>query len=97
MSITVMREIDCDIMSLSSLANDIAAPSPKRRAMSTAASWIELDMRIPRKRRLTSGASARFPGVVDLLLECQIALMVNYLRADFDQFLPERRQRPALT
>ncbi len=96
MSIAVMRGIDCHIMILSSLANDIAAPSPQRRTMSTAASWIGSDMRIPRKRRLTSGASARLPGVVELILKCQIAPMVNYLRADLDQLRLLRGQRPVL-
>ena len=96
MSMTVMRNIDCHIMSLFSLANYIAAPSSKRKAISTTASWISSVVRIPRKRRRTSGASARLLGVVDLLLECQVAPMVNYLRADLDRLLPLRDQRPML-
>ena len=94
MSITVMRGIDCQIMSLSSLANYIAALSPQLTVMSTPASWIGSDIRIPRKRRMTSGASVRLPGVVDPLLERRIALMADDLGTDLDQALPVRRQRP---
>ena len=96
MSITVMRGIDCQIMSLSSLANYIAALSPQLTVMSTPASWIGSDIRIPRKRRMTSGASVRLPGVVDPLLERRIALMADDLGTDLDQLLPVRRQRPML-
>ena len=75
----VMRNIDCQIMSVPSLANDISAPSPKPRAASAVASWISSEMRISRKRRLTSGASVRLPGVVGPRLERRIATVVNCL------------------